>query len=118
MAFGSGKGLEEAFRWLVAHDAQAWNLAPLRIEEDDAGRTEKREALEKRAIGVARRRHIRLQEKHAIELGAHPGIGKRELLHFLARHAPVGIEVEHGGLFRRGEALVELDHRRYAGEGY
>src|SRR5579859_400146 len=118
MACGGGKRLEEAFRGLVADDAQRGNLAALRIEEDDAGWTEEREALEKRPVGVVRRRYVRLQEKHAIELGAHTRVGECELLHLLARHAPVRIEVEHRRFPRPSEPLVELRHRRDSGESH
>src|SRR5436190_11774956 len=90
-----GKRPEEALRRLVADDAELRNLAPLRVEEDDARRSEEPEALEQRAVGCVGRRNIRLQEQHAIELGAHPRIGQGEFLHLLARHAPVGIEIEH-----------------------
>src|SRR5258706_14094771 len=115
MACG-GKRLEEAFRRLIAHDAQAGNLAALRVEKNDPWWAEEREALEKRTVRGARRPEVWLQEQHAVELGTHPRVGEGELLHLLARHAPVGIEVEHRRLSRRREALVELGHRRDPGE--
>src|SRR5258706_5657780 len=117
MACG-GKRLEEAFRRLIAHDAQAGNLAALRVEKNDPWRAEEREALEKRAVRGVRRRDVCLQEQHAVELGTHPRVGEGELLHLLARHAPVGIEVEHRRLSRRREALADLGHRRDPGESH
>src|SRR5690242_15809179 len=90
-----GKRPEKALGRLVADDAQPGNLPPRGVEEDDARRPEKREALEQRAMRLVARRHVGLQEQHAVELGAHARIGEGELFHLLARHAPVGIEVEH-----------------------
>src|SRR5437762_7255499 len=112
-----GKRLEEAFRGLVADYAQAGNLAALRVEEDDARRPEEREAFEERPILRVRGGDVRLQEQHAIELGAHARIGESEFLHLFARHAPVRIEVEHRRPAWRRKPLVELRYGSDASEG-
>src|SRR5919109_2787320 len=95
MPSDSGKRLEEALGWLVADDAQVRDLAPGRVEEDDAGRAEEREALEELAVDGARSGHVRLQQQDLPELGPHARVAQGEFLHLLTRNAPVGIEVEH-----------------------
>src|SRR5574341_1787872 len=80
--------LQETRGVLVADHAQPADLASLRIEEDDARRAEKREALEQRLVRRAVLRHVGLQQQHAVELRAHARVAEGEGLHFLARHAP------------------------------
>ena len=103
MRRGAGKRLEEALGVLVADHPQAPDLAALRVEEDDSRRAEQREALEQRLVLRGVRGHVRLQQQHAVELRLHARLAEGEGLHLLAGDAPVGIEVEHHRLARRGE---------------
>src|SRR5512138_2652672 len=97
IAVDGGKRLQETVGTLIADDAQPGNLAPLRIEEDNARRTEQRKALEERAMHFAVRGDVGLQHAHPLQLAAHPRVREGEALHLLARHAPVGVEVQHHG---------------------
>ena len=50
-----------------------------------------------------------LQQQHAIHARPHLRVGKRKALHFLAGHAPVGVEIEHHRpAARLRELLLEL----------
>src|SRR6267143_1980361 len=100
--------LEEALGVLVADHAQALDLAPLRIKEDDSRRAEKRKALEQRAVGFIVGGNVCLQKHYALERGAHARIRERVRLHLLARHAPVGVEIEHRRLAGRVQPLLQL----------
>src|SRR5262245_40503855 len=68
---GARKALEEALGVLVADHPQARNLAALRVEEDDARRTEKREALEQRLVLLGVGGDVDLQQEHLVELRLH-----------------------------------------------
>src|SRR5436190_6136344 len=94
------KGLEEAFGVLVADDPQAPDLAALRIEEDDPRWAEEREALKQRLVLGGVCGHVHLQKQHAVELLLHRRLAESEVLHLLAGHAPVRIEIEHHRLAR------------------
>src|ERR1700694_3892665 len=90
---GEGKGLEKPFRVLVTDNAEALYFPPLRVKEDDSRRTEERKALEQGAVLLAVRSHVGLQEQHRVHLRPDLRVGESELLHLLARHAPVGVEI-------------------------
>src|SRR5437868_4272379 len=113
IAKDSGKRLEKALWRLVADDAQLRHLSALRIEEDDAGRTEKREALQQFAVGRRRRGDVGLQEHHAVKRRAHACVGQGVLLHLLARDAPVGIEIEHYRPSGGAQPVLELGERMH-----
>src|SRR5437763_8523555 len=84
IAKDSGKRLEEALGRLIADDAQFGHLSALRIEEDDAGRTEKREALQQLAVGRRRPGDVGLQEHRPVKRRAHACVGQGVLLHLFA----------------------------------
>jgi hypothetical protein len=86
-----GPALQEAFGVLVADHAQTLQFAPLRVEENDAGRAEQVEALEQRLVLGAVAGDVGLQQQHAVQLRLDARIAEGERLHFLAGHAPVGI---------------------------
>src|SRR3954471_7710035 len=108
IAKDSGKRLEKALGRLVTDDAQLRYLPAPRIEEDDAGWTEKREALQQFAVGGGRRGDVGLQEHHALERHAHACVGQGVLLHLLARDAPVSVEVEHHRTSGAAQPVLEL----------
>src|SRR5688500_1804418 len=114
---GEVEGLQEAPGALVPDYAQAFYFLSLRVEKDDPGRAEQREALEQCAIGFAVGGHVYLEQKHAVERGAHSRVAEGERLHLLARDAPVGIEIEHHRPPGRGEPAFQLAERRDAVPG-
>src|SRR5687767_9453080 len=85
----------EAFCVLKSDHPCAVNLAPLRVEEDRAGRAEQAKTLEQRAVVVVVGGDVGFQQQCARHLVGHRRVAEREALHLLARDAPVGIEIEH-----------------------
>src|SRR3954449_2427741 len=86
-------------------------LTSLRTKKQNSGRTEQSEALEQLRVLSGICRHVRLQQQHFLHALTHARIGEGEALHLFARHAPVGVEVEHDGLASGGHSLLQLCHR-------
>src|SRR5664279_2449407 len=102
------EGIEEAAAVLVADEARGTHLLAARVEEDRAGRAEQAEAPQELAVQVVVGGDIGLQEQRAGELLLHRQVAEGEALHLLARHAPVGVEVEQHWPARRAYGGVEL----------
>ena len=63
------------------------------------------------------RGHVGLEQQRPGQPGLHRRIGEGEALHLLARHAPVGVEVEHDratGAAQHGVQFLDAAHRREA----
>src|ERR1035437_7745153 len=113
---GAVEGGYENVRRLVTDHPQSRNLPALPVEENDTGRSEQAEALEQCLVLGRIGGDIRLQQQHPLEFRFHPGVSESECLHFLARDAPVGVEIEHhrfaGGLQLRFESGEVADARK------
>ena len=100
--------LEELVGRLEADDAQAGDLAPGLVEEHDPRRAEEPEPLEQRLVLGGVLRDVDLQQHHLRELGLDLRIAEGKPFHLLARHAPVGVEVDHDGPARSLQPRLEL----------
>ena len=94
-------------------------LGAIVAEEDNGRRTEYPEASQERLIRLIVGRDVRLQQHGVRERVLDAAVGERVLLHFLAGHAPVGVEIQHRGLSRArraGERPIQVVHRLDAHE--
>ena len=88
--------------------------SPFAAKKIVAGGPNDAEALQQRLIGVVVRGDVGLQQHEVDSAVCTSGLRERELLHFLAADAPVGVEIEHDRLvggFRGGELAIEIVDR-------
>src|SRR6185436_7846552 len=102
-AFASetGEMRTECIRIDETDKAERAALAAVRAEECGGGRPVDAETAEQSLICLAARGHVRLEQHVAGEVLLDLGQGECVLLHFLARDAPVRVEVQHCGLAGR-----------------
>lgn len=77
-------------------------------KEDDARRAEKAETLEQVLVVLAVVGPVRLEQQQAVELFTDTCVDEGEVLHLLARDAPVGIEIQRHGPIGTGQACVKF----------
>ena len=69
------------------------------------------EALQQRLVFRRVGRDVNLQQQHAAHFGFDARVAEGKRLHFLAGHAPVGVEVEHHRPARGLEPCIQLGKR-------
>src|ERR1700709_1835427 len=92
---GGCECLEKLRAVLEAHDPGIRDFSSIAIEEDRSRRPEQAEALEQFAVVRIVRGDVRLQQRRALQSGLDRCVAEGEALHFLAGHAPVGVEIKH-----------------------
>src|SRR5690606_35307804 len=97
---GPARALRELAGLLETHQPQAAQLRTV-DEEQRTRRADDAEALHQRLVDFVVGSDVGLQQHEIRQCGLHVRIGEGVLLHFLAAHAPVGIEVEHQRLAAR-----------------
>ena len=96
-------------RILVAGHAEVGLFLALFVKEQGGRRAEELEALQQGFVVCVVGGDIGLQQYSVLQFGLHGRIAESKAFHLLARHAPVGVEIQHHGLaVGLGDARIQF----------